>query len=792
MTKVPNYVRFLALVLALVFCVSIIDDDLFLQSSATTGLGKSQLKNNTNTEWAQELASWSLNASSSWNSWIPLNSSLTDWAGWWGDNGDNDGEGGMNKSSKFPWLSTPFKPLVSIVIDFSADGDVSKQEQGHWMSRMAFAKMLQLEARKRHGVETELIVVGSIPWRSECFPNLQITAVPDPSELKLKELEQDSWLDEKAILLEASPDVWQDALHILRKHYRSKGARYASEISLPFLRVDRMAPVVSEWTNVPELIDFLKVDPSCCTLPATMTSEDIMRNTTVVNMERHSQLQPEHLGDLLKRTNATRIVLVGTTPENTNEYVSLLQNNLGYVAQSIPITSPGFSEAARFCLLQTTDCETIGSLDSPLSVWAAIANRAAQDVRLVGDDMDDVSKLQQVKYADPDPRSNVRIEYELLSSAKNSTKMEAIPQGGEDVMQQIGRSSDASNVTSIVIQLSGELGNQLCKFAFGYGLKWILEEDYHVTTNVILRHQEHRKWLTAWKSVKTCFPNLRDMDFSEGNTEEFEERLKQQQMWLGDGVFTLNGCQRETCIREQLDKLVGILSNATNPPPGIPVNANITLPFLYADTYGMLDYINDRFYDRFKGDLFQFDLDNPECCDPKAQLDETVFHARGYITEMPRVAMRMGFEEISPNKTVNELLQNHRPGDKVAVLSRFAPFGQRYVDQMVSAGLDARLVETRNGELSFCFLMSARKELIGCSQSTFAVWASYLGNASKSRIYSLRSPERIRATGDACFVRYNFTNPRLSQTFSFELYNSEAQDQIDGTRRQLLLQSSID
>ena len=363
---------------------------------------------------------------------------------------------------------------------------------------------------------------------------------------------------------------------------------------------------------------------------------------------------------------------------------------------------------------------------------------------------------------------------------------------GENSDGLVGSSTDKSRkATSIVIQLTGEMGNQLCRIAYGYGLKWILEDDYHITTRVILRHQEHPNWVRAWNSVKTCFPNLRDMDFSEGNTDEFEERLKQQHMWLGAHIVRLSDCERETCIREQLDRFVHILNNATNPQPEIPLNANITLPFLYAETYSQLDYINDRFYDRFKGDLFQFDLDNPECCDPKAQLDETVFHARGYATEMPMSANRYGFQEVSPNKTVNELLQNHRPGDKVAVLSRFAPFGQRYVDQMVSAGLDARLVETRNGELSFCFLMSARKELIGCSQSTFAVWASYLGNASKSRLYSIRTPERISMLGDRVYAKYNFTNPSLRKKFSFELYNSEAQDQIDGNQRQLLLRSRV-
>ena len=353
---VSNYVRLLAIVLALVFCASIIDDTLLLQSLVPTELTKrSQWKNSTTSitgaagvDWTQDFRSWSLNASSSWYNWIPFNTSLTDSTGWWGDNNANtDGDDDMNHTSSMfpPWIPTmkAKNPVVSIVICFvAAEGNVSEpQEHAHWMSRLTFAKMLQREAWKRHRVETELILVGSIPWNSECFPNLQITIVPDPSKLRRKELEQESWLGEEATLLEASPDMWHDALYIVTKHYKRKGARYDSEISLPFLRVDHVAPILSEWTNLPELIDFIQIDHSCCTLPSIMESEDSsMRNTTVVNLETYSKWRPEHLGSIMKLTHATSVVLVGPTSENTKAYMTSLQNDLGYAALLIPTTSP--------------------------------------------------------------------------------------------------------------------------------------------------------------------------------------------------------------------------------------------------------------------------------------------------------------------------------------------------------------------------------------------------------------------------------------------------------------------
>ena len=340
-----------------------------------------------------------------------------------------------------------------------------------------------------------------------------------------------------------------------------------------------------------------------------------------------------------------------------------------------------------------------------------------------------------------------------------------------------------SNIT-IVIQLNGEMANLLCKISFGYAVKWILEDEHNITARVVLRHANHTTWLRAWQSMRSCFPKTRMMDFSQGNTPEFKVRQKQQQRWLGDHGFELKSRAGLTVelkstegLSQLLEKLVLVVSNTGHPPPKVPVDANITLPFLYLDWYGSYDIV-DRFYDRIR-DLFEYDLNNPECCAPRALPNESVFHARGFLTEIPKGGKERGFEELSPNKTVKELLKNHLQGDKIAVLSRFPSFGQLYVDQMILSGLDARLVETSNGEQSFCFLMSGQTEIIGSTKSTYMTWASYLGNASKVRLYSLRSPERVALYGGNASVEYNFTHPILGRKISFESYSSEEQEQID-------------
>ena len=328
------------------------------------------------------------------------------------------------------------------------------------------------------------------------------------------------------------------------------------------------------------------------------------------------------------------------------------------------------------------------------------------------------------------------------------------------------------NVITIIIQLGDEgMANQLCRIAFGYAVKWQLETEYNTTSKIMLRHHERGK-VTAWNSIRTCFPKMRIVDFFKGNTQEFENRQKQQLMWVGGDGLELKSA---ATLSQTLKEAAHVVSNTSHPTPRLPVDANITLPFLYANSFVRYDMV-DRFYERFR-ELFEYDVNNRECCGTRALPFESIFHARGFEVEIPRIARKRGFGELSPEKTVKELLKNHLQGDKIAVLSRSASFGQLYVDQMLSGGLDARLVETSNGEQSFCFLMSGQTEIIGLSKSSFMRWAAYLGNASKTRFYSLKTPERTSISSFIEFMMYNHTNPKLRDKFSSELYNSEAQDQ---------------
>merc|ERR1719148_341813 len=72
------------------------------------------------------------------------------------------------------------------------------------------------------------------------------------------------------------------------------------------------------------------------------------------------------------------------------------------------------------------------------------------------------------------------------------------------------------------------MGSHLSRMAYGYGLKWQLEDEYGIRSDVWFRHQERRKWVHARDDTKECFPFTRDMDFKRGNTDEFNAKISQQ------------------------------------------------------------------------------------------------------------------------------------------------------------------------------------------------------------------------------------------------------------------------
>lgn len=371
----------------------------------------------------------------------------------------------------------------------------------------------------------------------------------------------------------------------------------------------------------------------------------------------------------------------------------------------------------------------------------------------------------------------------------------------------------SSSYYSIIINLHGEMGNHLSLVAYGYGLHWMLQEDYNVSTKLLFRHQPDRsgKYPRRWSnrrgivSLQKCFPYFRyrisyKNNFALAESNLYEKRKMQQAGWLGERrnheLQTDPDCQDEACIRRKLLAFVAAIEerqlgdnvtiNTRN--HNIDKEKTISLPFFTATTYASLGYINDRYYERLKL-LFRFDFQSPECCSAKEEeelIPSTILHVRGFLHELPRVGYRLGYEELSANKTAYHLFQNTT--NRITVMGRFANSTLPYVTALQQNGFDAVFHDNKDGtnagEQSFCYLLSVPREIVGISMSSFLVWAAYLGNATRARLYSVRSPAReAQFPNGTYFFHYNFTlSSWLKEKMVFELYTSEEQDDNNVSR----------
>lgn len=348
---------------------------------------------------------------------------------------------------------------------------------------------------------------------------------------------------------------------------------------------------------------------------------------------------------------------------------------------------------------------------------------------------------------------------------------------GYEEESKIGNTKNAS----IVVQLGGEMGNNLQIISFGFCLKLVAAK-VGINATIVLRHQDHSKWLRGRENTQACFIKTREMDFEAANTAEFDLLKRAQDEWLGDNATFLkitNTFEYDE-IDDSLSYWKSLLTTET-PPPIVKMAAPspVSIPFLWAGRY-IKDFWVDKFYDDIR-ELLVFDY--TKCCKLQAEPDETVLHIRGYTTEMPGAGKRMGFAELSPNKVATELLSNLKSGEKVAILSRFGGKSvliEPYVKALEARGLQVRVISGQTGYEDFCFLMSTQKEFVGIHGSSYASFAAYLGNMTRARLYFLDSPETRRRYGDfSKFLNFTWTHPILKARMSIELYKSEEQDARD-------------
>jgi hypothetical protein len=186
------------------------------------------------------------------------------------------------------------------------------------------------------------------------------------------------------------------------------------------------------------------------------------------------------------------------------------------------------------------------------------------------------------------------------------------------------RSINFNRSTSIVVQLSGEMGNHLQKIAFGRAIQNMLFDKYGIASDLVLQHQQRGgKWVSAMRDLKQCFPKLRHFDFELGNSPEFTERLQQQKKWLGDKSAELifPNLVSIASVDQGLDYLANLLRTNHSSIPEIGIDANISLPFVYAQSF-----VDFPFIDQYYSDLRKFfSFDDASCCMEIPRPDESVF-----------------------------------------------------------------------------------------------------------------------------------------------------------------------
>ena len=377
------------------------------------------------------------------------------------------------------------------------------------------------------------------------------------------------------------------------------------------------------------------------------------------------------------------------------------------------------------------------------------------------------------------PTSDASVE-RPVAIHKNST----VPSTGLDIQTDLHLPKEAT----IVIQLSGEMANNLQHIAHGVGLQLWLKELFDIPSNVILRHFEgpnnrspKPKWKSARNDILQCFPFLKHWDFTAGNSKEFLKRQSQQKTWLGEQrmdqmIGMVNGQTSEE-IESGLVLLKDIILN--NPSrPIVEDDATIRLPYIYSESLDVYPLL-DRYYDQFRR-LFQ--IDPTACCTQRPLANESVFHFRNFQSELPGSrAHDMGFDELSPNKTAHEVFDvastntYHNRTTGIAITTRIPNAASRaYVQALQHRGIPARLVTNQTGPQDFCFLASTQKELVVNARSTFGTWAGLIGNATSLRWYHVDNYGlRNRHANFRQRFSYNWTHPELRRRVRFEWYRSE-------------------
>jgi hypothetical protein len=193
-------------------------------------------------------------------------------------------------------------------------------------------------------------------------------------------------------------------------------------------------------------------------------------------------------------------------------------------------------------------------------------------------------------------------------------------------LQQFSFSSPTPTIT-IVVQLKGEMGNHLSGLAHAKGIQWMLKKDYGMSTKLVIRSQTlpnsemlHDKAKWTQPILKKCFPNLRDLDWEEGNSLEFQRKIQQlphvldkEELKVWNRINGRPGRYYNVLTRQDLSaSLDTIVKVWRRTPPAADYEGKISLPFIYTNTLSFKPLL-DIYYQEM---IDFFDFDTQACCSP--------------------------------------------------------------------------------------------------------------------------------------------------------------------------------
>jgi hypothetical protein len=346
-------------------------------------------------------------------------------------------------------------------------------------------------------------------------------------------------------------------------------------------------------------------------------------------------------------------------------------------------------------------------------------------------------------------------------------------------------------------------------------------------TTTILFKQQARGSPGSWKilgkahetakNLRRCFPWFQNVSFDFGRSNEYDELVNLQKgmhQWdfLSNENITkgLQGTNSISEIRNSVKAAVkgvhrNILLYGNNAENGSQQNGtstsstnssvtwtgngssgsrvDVSIPFV--DVAGFAPF-SLEFEDELRS-VFRMNEDDPECCNVRADPNETVFHFRNFVDEMPRKAIAWGFGELSPSKIANELFGHLKGGDKLAIVTRFQK-ADKVVEiqdaiQQAHPGVEVRVIGDNSGVQDFCLLRTAQNEIVGSQKSTFVKWASFIGTSRMARIY-IQDSTQFRDNVDDLFFLEAFELTQNTKRIKYEVYRNEEMEKLLNSTRE--------